>query len=84
MAKSDTDVKKANAKRQAEYRKRRLKEGSDQRLNVILDLHAKQALDRLSRHYCVTNKSTIERLLLEAQTQLLRDMDAEHQARYLA
>jgi len=27
--------KKDNAKRQAEYRKRHIKEGSDQRLNVI-------------------------------------------------
>ena len=69
MAKSDTDAKKANAKRKAEYRKRRIKEGSDQRLNGILDLHAKHALDRLPSQYCVTKKSTIERLLLEAQTQ---------------
>lgn len=77
------EVKKTdNAKRQAEYRKRRLKEGSDQRLNVILDLHAKLALDRMANHYSVTNKSLLERLLLEAQSQLLTPMDEQQKSDY--
>lgn len=54
--------KKDNAKRQVEYRQRRLKEGSDQRLNVILGLNAKLALERIARHYGVTNKNVLERL----------------------
>ena len=74
--------KKDNAKRQAEYRKRRLKEGSDQRLNVILDMHAKLALDRMAKHYGVTNKNVLERLLLEAQSQLIRQMDRQQQTNY--
>lgn len=74
--------KKDNAKRQAEYRKRRLKEGSDQRLNVILDLHAKLALERMAKHYSVTNKKVLERLLLEAQSQLLEQMDGQQQSDY--
>lgn len=73
---------KDNAKRQAEYRQRRLKEGSDQRLNVILDLHAKLALERMARHYSVTNKKVLERLLLEAQSQLLEQMDGQQQSDY--
>ena len=56
--------KKDNAKRQAEYRKRHMKEGSDQRLNVILGLDAKLALERMAKHGGVTNKSLLERVLL--------------------
>lgn len=74
--------KKDNAKRQAEYRKRRIKEGSDQRLNVILDLAAKLALERMAKHYGVTNKSLLERVLLETQSRLVETMDGEQQTRY--
>ena len=74
--------KKDNAKRQAEYRKRHMKEGSDQRLNVILGLDAKLALERMAKHGGVTNKSLLERVLLEAQSRLLEDMDGEQQTRY--
>lgn len=74
--------KKDNAKRQAEYRKRHIKEGSDQRLNVILGLDAKLALERMAKHFGVTNKNVLERLLLEAQSRLIEDMDDEHQTRY--
>ncbi len=74
--------KKDNAKRQAEYRKRHIKEGSDKRLNVILGLDAKLALERMAKHYGVTNKNVLERLLLEAQSRLLEDMEDEQQTRY--
>jgi DNA-directed RNA polymerase specialized sigma subunit len=74
--------KKDNAKRQTEYRKRHMKEGSDQRLNVILGLDAKLALERMAKHSGVTNKSLLERVLLEAQSRLLEDMDGEQQTRY--
>ena len=74
--------KKDNAQRQAEYRKRHMKEGSDQRLNVILGLDAKLALERMAKHDGVTNKSLLERVLLETQSRLLEDMDGEQQTRY--
>lgn len=74
--------KKANAKRQAEYRKRHIKEGSDQRLNVILDVKAKQALERMAQQAGVSNKELLERVLLTAQDQLLAQMDDEQQTRY--
>ena len=74
--------KKDNAKRQAEYRQRHMKEGSDQRLNVILGLDAKLALVRMAKHDGVTNKSLLERVLLEAQSRLLEAMDGEQQTRY--
>lgn len=75
-------LKKANAKRQAEYRKRHLKEGSDQRLNVILGSAAKLALERMAKLHGVSNKELLERVLLETQSQLIADMDGEQQARY--
>ena len=75
-------LKKANAKRQAEYRKRHLKEGSDQRLNVILDLAAKLALERMAKLHGVSNKELLERVLLETQSQLLANMNDEQQKRY--
>ena len=74
--------KKNNAKRQAEYRKRHIKEGSDQRLNVILGLDTKRALERMAKHYGVTNKNVLERLLLDAQSRLIEDMEDEQQTRY--
>lgn len=74
--------KKDNAKRQAEYRKRHIKEGSDQRLNVILDLQAKLALERMAKHHGVSNKTILERVLLKEQSRLLDDMDDEQQACY--
>lgn len=75
-------LKKANAKRQAEYRKRHIKEGSDQRLNVILDLQAKLALERMAKLHGVSNKELLERVLLEAQSQLLANLNDEQQNRY--
>jgi hypothetical protein len=75
-------LKKANAKRQAEYRKRHLKEGSDQRLNVILGLDAKMALERMAKLHGVSNKELLEQVLLETQSQLIADMDGEQQACY--
>ena len=75
-------LKKANAKRQAEYRKRHLKEGSDQRLNVILGSAAKLALERMAKLHGVSNKELLERVLLETQSQLIAEMDGEQQGRY--
>lgn len=58
--------KKDNAKRQAEYRKRHLKEGSAQRLNVILELDAKLALELLAKRHGLSHKAMLEQLLLDA------------------
>jgi hypothetical protein len=74
----------ANAKRQAEYRKRRLKDGTDQRLNVILNLPAKLALERMAKLHGITNKDLLEQVLLAAQSQLLKDLDDDQTTRYYA
>lgn len=60
---------KNNAERQAAYRARHLKdeEGQGERLNVVIDLHAKRALERLATCYGVTQKAILERLLVGAE-----------------
>lgn len=60
---------KSNAQRQAEYRARHLKDecGTGERLNIVLDLHAKRALERLAVCYAVTQRDVLEDLLREAE-----------------
>lgn len=60
---------KTNAQRQAEYRHRHLKDenGQRDRLNIVLDLHAKRALERLAFCYGVTQQAFLERLLRQAK-----------------
>jgi hypothetical protein len=59
----------SNAQRQADYRARHLKseDAQLQRLNLMIDLHAKRALERLASCYGVTQKSLLERLIRQAQ-----------------
>ena len=60
---------KSNAQRQADYRERHLKDidGTGERLNLIVDLHAKRALERLAACYAVTQRALLERLIREAE-----------------
>ncbi|PKO62394.1 MAG: hypothetical protein CVU24_04270 [Betaproteobacteria bacterium HGW-Betaproteobacteria-18] len=61
----------SNAQRQAAYRLKHLKDDDAQaeRLNIIIDLHAKKALERLSSCYGVTQRAMIEKLLIDAERQ---------------
>lgn len=60
---------KSNAERQAAYRARHLKDenGKGERLNLVIDLQAKKALERLATCYGVTKKQMLERLAVEAE-----------------
>ena len=60
---------RTSAQRQAAYRERHLKEesGKGERLNLIINLNAKRAIERLAICYGVTQKEIIERLALGAQ-----------------
>ena len=60
---------KSNAERQAAYRVRHLRNegGKSGRLNFVVDLHAKQALERLATCYAVTQRVILERLLVEVE-----------------
>lgn len=64
---------KSNAQRQSDYRYRHLKDehGEAQRLNVLLDLHAKRALERLAACYAVTQRELLEGLLRDAESAAL-------------
>ena len=59
---------KSNAQRQSDYRARHLKDvnGEAERLNLLLDVHAKRALERLAACYAVTQREVLEGLLREA------------------
>lgn len=60
---------KTSAERQAAYRVRHLQDeaAGGERLNMVVDLHAKRALERLAICYGVTQKVMLERLLAEAE-----------------
>ena len=60
---------KSSAQRQADYRARHLHEegGEGERLNLVIDLHAKRALERLALCYGVTQKAMLNRLLIDAE-----------------
>jgi hypothetical protein len=64
------NMAKSNAQRQSDYRARHLKDidGNAQRLNLLLDLHAKRALERLAACYAVTQREVLERLLRDAES----------------
>ena len=62
-----------NATRQAAYRQRHLHDdgGTGERLNVVIDLHAKRALERLASCYGVTQRKILERVLAAAEQEAL-------------
>ena len=84
MGKEDDPEKKipAGTLRQRKYRAAHLKEGNDQRLQVILAPDAKLALDRMAKYHTATAKEILERVLLHAESDLLLDLSDEQAARY--
>ena len=70
--------RKSNAQRQADYRVRHLKDvnGQLERLSLLVDLHAKRALERLASCYGVTQRSMLQRLLMQAD-QLAQEQAAQ-------
>jgi hypothetical protein len=64
---------KTNAQRQAAYRARHLQDenGQGERLNIVLDLHAKMALERLAACYGVTQRAVLEQLLVNAENAMI-------------
>ena len=64
---------KTAAERQAAYRRRHLKDehAKAERLNAVIDVHAKRALERLSTCYGVTQRQVLERVLITAEHDVL-------------
>jgi hypothetical protein len=72
----------SNAERQRRYRQRHLVEGTDTRLNTVVSPHAKAALVRLAKHYAVTERAMLERLLTEAESELVQGFSTSKQKQY--
>lgn len=75
---------KTNAQRQAEYRERHLKDENrtDDRLNTLINIHAKYALARLARHYGITQRALLERLLTETDSKVANSLTGVDQSAY--
>ena len=73
-----------SAQRQAAYRARHLKDedGKGERLNMIVSATAKTQLKRLAKSYGVTQRVLVERLLDDAQAQVLSGLTGEQQNAY--
>ncbi len=72
-----------NAEKQAAYRVRKIKEGDGERLQAVVSLHAKRALERLSRLNGITQAAMLERLILDEQLRVTSGMDADQHRQYV-
>ena len=76
---------KSNAQRQAAYRERHFKdiEGQGQRLNMVIDLPAKKALERMAHCYGVTQKQVLLHIINKAEWDFLSQLaNGEEQDKY--
>ncbi len=71
----------SNAQRQAKYRQQRHTAGADgngeRRLNTYISTGASLALNRLARHYGVTKREMLERLIIEQDEQIKSRLDLD-------
>jgi len=66
-----------NAERQAKYRKEAYKRNngdSDYNLNTWITSQAYYAIYRLSKHHGVTNRAILEKLILDADTEICKKL----------
>lgn len=73
---------KTSSERQAAYRARHLKDGLDERINMVVSLGAAMALRCLAAHQGVTQRHVLEALLTEAQAAVTAGMTPEQQSAY--
>lgn len=59
------------AERQRAYRQRRLVEGTDVRVDVLVSATTAAALQRLARHYGCNQRAVLERVLADAEASAL-------------
>lgn len=76
---------KSDAQRQAAYRERNFLalDGGMVRLNTALSVPAKAQLERLAARYGVTQRTVLERLIAQAERDVLNNLSATEQSRYL-
>ena len=73
---------KTAAERQREYRRNKLKtlEGEQhERIQAIVSLQAKRALDQLAHYYSVTQQEMLERVLLDARRSVISGLSSVDQ-----
>lgn len=66
-------LSRSNAERQAAYRQRHSRnvDGQGQRLNMVVTVQAKAQLERLARHYGVTQRELLARVLANAERKVV-------------
>jgi len=68
---------KTAAQRQQDYRLRRNEGDGDRRVNTWVSTSADLALDRLARHHSTTRRGMLERLILAADAEVLREINLD-------
>ena len=72
-----------NAEKQAAYRTRKINDGNGERLQAVISLQAKRALERLARHAGITQAAMLERLILDEQKRVTAGMDDDQHRAYI-
>jgi hypothetical protein len=68
---------KTNSERQAEYRSRRNQGEGERRINTWVSVSADLALERLAKHYCVTKRAMIERLVIAEDERIIKTLELD-------
>jgi len=74
----------SNAERQAAYRQRHLLDvdGQGARINMVVTVQAKAQLERLARHYGVTKRELIARVLVEEEGKVVDGLGRDDEQIY--
>ncbi len=73
----------SSAQRQRAYRQRAQVDANQRRVNTWISAEAALALRRLARRHGVTQREIIERLVIAAQDEVMRDLADADFERYL-
>ena len=73
---------KTNSERQAEYRAKAKNEGSAERVSFMVSVSTKRQLERLARHYQVTQREALERILSEVDSTVANGMTPVELTKY--
>ena len=68
---------KTSAERQAAYRARRNDGDGDRRVNTWISTQADLALERLAHRYGVTKREMIERLVISADREIVKELQLD-------
>lgn len=74
-----------NAQRQAAYRQKHLHDPDSvdsERLSMLVSVHASAQLTRLARHFAVTKRAMIEKLLSQADSTVADALPSKKQTLY--